>query len=112
MADLSLVRPHATPLFLAEHIRVNSWSYHRRGGGVLVWRSRGKRFLAHIFLGRCHWWHLLYHWFRRPALYRPRVAAGPLFGIFMSGPAGALLGCAIGVVRSIRIVRARGAPKA
>ncbi len=47
-----------------------------------------------------------------PLYIGPESPQGPLFGIFMSGPAGALLGCAIGVVRSIRIVRARGAPKA
>jgi hypothetical protein len=33
---------------------------------------------------------------------------GPLFGIFISGPAGALLGCAIGVKRSIRVIQGRG----
>ncbi len=47
-----------------------------------------------------------------PLYIGPESPQGPLFGIFMSGPAGALLGCAVGVVRSIRIVRARGAPKA
>jgi hypothetical protein len=45
-----------------------------------------------------------------PLYIGPESPQGPLFGIFMSGPAGALLGCAVGVVGSIRIVRARGAP--
>jgi hypothetical protein len=47
-----------------------------------------------------------------PVYIGPGSPQGPLFGIFMSGPAGALVGCAVGGVRSIRIIRARGAPKA
>jgi hypothetical protein len=49
--------------------------------------------------------------FLGPLYIGPESPQGPLFGIFMSGPAGALVGCAIGVVRSIRILRGRGAPK-
>jgi hypothetical protein len=47
-----------------------------------------------------------------PLYIGPESPQGPLFGIFMTGPAGALLGCAVGAIRSIRIVRSRGAPKA
>ncbi len=47
-----------------------------------------------------------------PLCIGPKSPQGPLFGIFISGPLGALAGCVIGGERSIRIIRARGASKA
>ncbi|SRR6266404_9582321 len=46
-----------------------------------------------------------------PFYIGPESPQGPLFGILISGPAGALLGCAIGVMRSIRVIQGRGGPK-
>ncbi len=43
--------------------------------------------------------------FYGPLFFGPESPQGPLFGIFISGPAGAIIGCIVGLVLSIRHVR-------
>jgi hypothetical protein len=47
-----------------------------------------------------------------PLYIGPESPQGPLFGIFISGPAGALAGYVAGAARSLYLVRHRGTPMA
>ena len=50
--------------------------------------------------------------FYAPLYFGRESPQGPLFGIVMSGPAGAIIGCVIGLVLSIRHVRSHRTSKA
>ena len=50
--------------------------------------------------------------FYAPVYIWPESPQGPLFGIFIAGPLGAIIGCVVGLVLSIRRVRSHGASKA
>jgi hypothetical protein len=83
-------------------------------GAVVVYGSGGREgndFSRIFFWGAAIGGICFIAGFVGPVYIGPESPQGPLLGIFISGPAGALLGCAVGVTRSIRIVRARGAPK-
>jgi len=47
-----------------------------------------------------------------PLYIGPESPQGPLLGIVISGPAGALVGCVAGAARSLYLVRHRGTPTA
>jgi hypothetical protein len=47
-----------------------------------------------------------------PIYITPDSNQGPLFGIFISGPIGAVVGCALGTARSIHLVRHHGTQQA
>ncbi len=83
-------------------------------GAVMVYGSGGRKgsdFEPILFWGVAIGGICFIAGFIGPLYIGPESPQGPLFGIFMSGPGGALLGCTIGIMRSIRTIRGRGAPK-
>jgi len=49
--------------------------------------------------------------FYAPLFFGPESPQGPLFGIFISGPAGAIIGSVVGVLLSIRHARRHATTK-